>query len=95
METLGNMARATMFTGRIPKREWPLVYAHANWLYNRLPHSKHALKKSPFEYVYNLKPDLTKVKVYGCEVFNYVGDKQTTGLGQKLNERATAFTYIQ
>ncbi|EEH50872.1 uncharacterized protein MICPUCDRAFT_66036 [Micromonas pusilla CCMP1545] len=78
----------------MPKEEWPLACDHAVLLYNRIPHQKHDLKKSPYEIMYGVKPDMTKVKVFGCEVFELISKQSNTGLGQKLNPRAKAFMYV-
>ena len=62
--------------------------------YYRIPHQKHDLKKSPYEIMYGIKPDMTKVKVFGCEVYELISKQSNTGLGQMLNPRAKAFMYV-
>ncbi|EEH50875.1 uncharacterized protein MICPUCDRAFT_54877 [Micromonas pusilla CCMP1545] len=44
--------------------------------------------------MYGIKPDMTKVKVFGCEVYELISKQRNTGLGQKLNPRAKAFMYV-
>ena len=44
--------------------------------------------------MYGVKPDRTKVKVFGCEVYEHISKQSNTGLGQRLNPRAKAFMYV-
>jgi hypothetical protein len=44
--------------------------------------------------MYGVKPDMTKVKVFGYEIYDLISKQSNTCLGQKLNPRAKAFMSV-
>jgi len=70
-QTLQDSMRATMFTAQFLKGEWPLAFQHAVWLHNRMPHTHHGNKRSPFEFVAGLKPDLTQVRIFRTKCYRF------------------------
>ena len=60
-----NVARGLLFQAKLPKTFWGLAAAHAVFLINRIS-SPLLNNKSPYELLYQAKPDLTSLKVFGC-----------------------------
>lgn len=56
-------------TGKIPEYLWPEAMAHATWLKNRAPTKSHKYKRTPFELLHNIKPDLSKERVWGSRTY--------------------------
>ncbi|XP_072077825.1 uncharacterized protein [Arachis hypogaea] len=63
-----NVARALLFHSHVPKCFWHYAVQHSVHLINRLP-STYLQHKTPYEALFNAKPDLTSLKVFGCLVF--------------------------
>ena len=90
-QTLQDSMRAMMCTAQFQKKEWTFAFRHAQWLYNRTPHSHHGNSLSPYEYVTGLKPDLSKVRIFGCKCYKFVFQQNRT---DKLDYRSKACFYI-
>jgi hypothetical protein len=80
-----------MCTAQFQKKEWGLAFHHAQWLYNRTPHNQHGNKLSPFEFVTGLKPDFSKVRVFGCKCYKFQFKHNRV---DKLDQRATSCLYV-
>jgi len=63
-----NITRTLIFQSNLPKLFWNLATFHAVFLLNRLP-NKILHNKSPYDILYISSPDLTFIKVFGCEAF--------------------------
>ena len=61
-------ARALLFQSGLPKQLWTYAVAHAVFLINRLP-NKALEGKIPFEKLYGKLPDLSFLKIFGCQCF--------------------------
>ena len=61
------MSRCNLIEGKLSKMYWVRAMATANYTLNRITNEK--TKKSPFELCFGKKPDLTKLRVFGCTVF--------------------------
>ena len=73
--TLLEKTRCILLDGNIPVDEWPLAVQMACWLINRTPTSSNPQWRSPYELVFRKKPNLSYVRVPGCEVFMHI-DKE-------------------
>jgi len=63
-----NITMALIFQSNLPKLFWNFAASQAVFLVNKLP-SKVLHNKSPYDILYDFSPDLTFIKVFGCEAF--------------------------
>jgi len=84
-----NITRALIFQSNLPKLFWNFATSHAIFLLNRLP-SKVLHNKSPYDILYASSPDLTFIKVFGCEAFASTLAHNRT----KLEPRARRCVYL-
>ncbi|KAM0026082.1 putative RNA-directed DNA polymerase [Helianthus debilis subsp. tardiflorus] len=82
-------ARALRFGANIPKRFWGECILTAAYVINRLP-SKAIKNKTPFEIIWNEKPDYDFLKVYGCLAYF----KNTDTKGDKFEERGKPGVFL-
>ena len=81
--TILEKVRCLLSTAKLPKHFWGEAVNTAVYLYNRTPHSEIQFKR-PYQALYNTKPDITNIKVFGS--IAYYKDK-AKGL-KKLDPRA-------
>jgi hypothetical protein len=65
-----SLGRALMFQSSIPKVFWSYAISHAIYLTNKFPSVK-LLNHSPYELLYNKKPDFSHLRVFGCLMYAY------------------------
>ncbi len=53
----------------VPEFLWPEALRHAVWLKNRSPTKAHKNKKTPFEALHGLLPDLTRERIWGSRAY--------------------------
>ncbi|KAK9053678.1 hypothetical protein SSX86_024752 [Deinandra increscens subsp. villosa] len=82
------MARALRFEANLPKRFWGECILTAAYVINRLP-SKVLKHKTPYELLFNQKPDYDHMKVFGCLV--YYKSNETKGDKFELRGRPGVF----
>ena len=63
-----NVARALLFQSNLPKRFWSYSVIHAIFLINRVP-TPILQNHSPYELLYESKPDLSTLKTFGSLCF--------------------------
>ena len=67
-KTLGKITRTLLYNAGLGSEYRSYAMTHAVYLKNRLPHAAHDFKKTPFECLTGLKPDLSNLKVWGCKL---------------------------
>ena len=67
-QTFGNMIRALLSNSNLDSRFWSFALRHSVYVKNRLPHSHHQFKVSPFEAYTGRRPDLSNIRVFGAAV---------------------------
>ncbi|KAK1439791.1 hypothetical protein QVD17_05611 [Tagetes erecta] len=82
-------ARALRFTANLPKKFWGECILTAAHVINRLP-SKVIENKTPFELIWNEKPDYDFLKVFGCLVYF----KNVDTKGDKFEDRGKPGVFL-
>lgn len=87
--TLMEMARTMLIYANLDHRYWTDALLTATYLKNRCPHkSVHA--KTPFEALTGQKPDVTHLRVFGCEAYPLVPQ----GLKGKLDSKTKKGIFV-
>jgi Integrase core domain. len=66
-QTIGNAIRSLLHASGLDLKYWNFAFHHFIRLFNFFPHGQR--DKSPFEMVYGYKPDLSLLRVFGCNVY--------------------------
>lgn len=87
--TIANMVRAVLTGSKLPKSLWGYAVMYSVHLKNRLPHKAlESVGKTPYEVIYGRKPDLSRIKEFGCRIFVNVNN------GDKLDPRGAEARYL-
>jgi hypothetical protein len=62
-QSIMNSARAMLIASKLPLRYYSAAQLHACYLHNRTVHANHT--KTPYEYIYNEKPNLSHLRPFG------------------------------
>lgn len=81
-------ARATRFQANIPKRFWGECILTTAYIINQLP-SKIFKNKTPYELIWNTKPQYDHMKIFGC--VSYFKNTNTKGDKFELKGKPSVF----
>ena len=84
--TLCESARAMLFHAGMSAGFWAEAINTAAYVHNRLPTATH--KETPFERWHGRKPDLSKLRVFGCTAYSYVHNRQ------KLDKKCEKLIFV-
>jgi hypothetical protein len=73
----------------LPRRFWHYAFETAVYLINRLP-SRVSSNKSPFQQLFNRRPDYSFLRVFGCQCFPYLRPYNR----HKMDFRSTSCTFL-
>jgi hypothetical protein len=79
-ESIATTTRTLLYGADLTAHYWSAAAIHAVYLLNRRPHS--AINKTPFEAWWDVKPDLSALKVFGSRVCVKVTGKRTAKLNR-------------
>jgi hypothetical protein len=65
--TIGDAIRSILYSSGLEQKYWNFAFYHYLRLYNLVPHGNRSA--SPFELVKGRKPDISRLRVFGCDVF--------------------------
>jgi hypothetical protein len=82
--TIVESARSQMYGKKVPLELWGLAVQCAVYVQNRTTSCTNS--KTPFEYWYKKKPDISHLKIFGCRVFVHVPDEKRRKLDPKATE---------
>jgi len=68
-----------MYTSSSPEREWSLAWDQAIYVYNRLPHKFFKQKHCPLEKYQNLRPDYSRICIFGCSAYPFIEPMRVRG----------------
>lgn len=85
---LQEMAVCMLLDAGLGKQYWGEAIATASYIQNRLP--SRSTEKTPMELWSGQKPDLSELKVFGCDAYVYIPDVKR----KKLEKRAEKLTFI-
>ncbi|GBL83156.1 Retrovirus-related Pol polyprotein from transposon TNT 1-94 [Araneus ventricosus] len=80
--TLFDKARAMLYDSKLPKSCWGCAIQTAAFLHNRIPCTS-INDCTPYELKYSTKPDLSKIRIFGCDAYVKVADTQRRKLDPK------------
>ena len=75
--TLSGIARAMLLDSQLGPQFWGLALSHAAFMSNRVCHTN--TEATPYELVFNRRPNLSKLKVWGCNAksLRYASTRKT------------------
>ncbi|GBL73934.1 Retrovirus-related Pol polyprotein from transposon TNT 1-94 [Araneus ventricosus] len=80
--TLFDKARAMLYDSKLPKSCWGYAIQAAAFLHNRIACTS-INDHTPYELKYSTKPDLSKIRIFGCDAYVKVADTQRRKLDPK------------
>jgi hypothetical protein len=70
--SVDNGARAMLMSADMPKNMWPYAMVHFGLIRNCLPQTGRLGGKSPFEMIFDRKPDLSRFKAFGAKAYMFL-----------------------
>lgn len=83
-ETILRMGRAMLADSNLPRMYYGMALLFATYIYNRTPHGDR--ETTPFEAIYNQKPDMSKLKPFGCVCYAYIPKENRNKLNTERRE---------
>jgi hypothetical protein len=65
--TIGDAIRSMLYSSGLDNKYWNFAFYHYLRLYNLIPHGDRS--SSPYELTRGKKPDLSRLRVFGCDVY--------------------------
>lgn len=84
--TLVERIRVMLLESGIPKPFWGEAALTATYILNRNPCRSINLKKTPAELWYNQKPDVSKLRIFGCKAYAWIPQQKRKKLDAKSVE---------
>lgn len=67
--TIFESARTMLIAAQLPFCFWPFTFRHTAYIFNRVTHKE--TKLTPFEQVFNVKPDVSSLHRFGCIAYHH------------------------
>jgi len=80
--TLVEMVNCMLISSRLPDFWWDEALLSAYYILNRVAMKR--FSKTPYEFWYNRKPNLSHLKVWGCLTYVRKSNPEITKLGNKI-----------
>ena len=85
--TIKDMTRTMLIGAKLPASLWPYAMETAIYISNRLPSSSLPDNNSPYQLLYNRKPNVKNIHPFGCDVYIRIDDSLRTDMEPKSNLR--------
>ena len=82
-QTMADGIRALLGGADLPPRYWTYAFHHYLKIYNLVPHADDDI--SPYEKCTGIKPDLSKMRTFGCRVYVLDDNKHRKGKANYLS----------
>ena len=82
-EDIGNTLRAMLKGAALPDKYWSDALVQAIFVKNRLPHTEFQYKSTPYTELTGKRPNLEKLRVFGCPVTVHKPGKRRTKLASQ------------
>ena len=83
--------RVMLAASRVHDSFWPYAAAHATYLHNIMPSSRLAGEMSPYQALHGMKPDVSKVRVWGCTAWYLLPEHEVSS---KVSPRALPAVHL-
>lgn len=85
---INDMAVCMLLDANLDKRYWGEAITTAAYIQNRMP--SRVVRKTPYELWHGRKPDLSNLRVFGCDAYVRIPDAKRG----KLDEKAEKLTFV-
>ena len=75
--TIHEGANALLYEAKLNSIMWPYAAAHAEYIKNRMMHSVHGTRITPYEIVTHRRARADRIRVFGCDMFCYDHSDET------------------
>ena len=72
--TVFEIASSFLLQAHMSPLFWPEAYRYAELMYNRMT-TVHTGEFSPYELVYRRRPRFDRIRVFGCDIYEHIGDQ--------------------
>ena len=83
-ETIGNTLQTMLMGAGIEDKYWSDALLHSIFIKNRLPHTAFRLKSTPYTEMTGKRPNLEKLRVFGCPVTVHKPGRRRSKLVQNV-----------
>ena len=86
--TIHEGANALLYEAKLGSILWPYAVAHAEYIKNRMIHSVHGTRITPYEIVTHRRARADRIRVFGCDMYAYNhGDETKARAGRAKAEK--------
>ena len=75
--TLHEGANALLYEAKLSSILWPYAVAHSEYIKNRMTHSVHGTRITPYEIVTHRRARADRIRVFGCDMYAYNHDDES------------------
>ena len=84
--TIHEAANSYLYQARLSTAFWVYAVQHANYVKNRISHTRLGPKLTPFEIVHRRRPRYDRIKVFGADMFEYIPGQAKVPGGNKARK---------
>ena len=84
--TLNDMARTLLISSGLSPTFWAEALKCASYIRNRISTSAHVNRKTPYEMLFDRVPNISNLRVFGCDAFVHIPIHKKNKLGPKARK---------